>query len=201
MSHARCRGVPFGTAATRGFLYTEPVSPGCHDALTAFRDTLVADDLFAAIRGLNDTTDYRFTGIYLLDGSWVKSVLLFDRASPNVQIGHDILWDESYCSITAADGTACEITNSLTDPRLAAHAARQAVQCHCGVLLRAPDGHALGTLCHFDVQARETPAGALETLKALRVLVERLLWERVTRTGNAGRRVSKREQLGFSRAT
>ena len=150
------------------------------DALAAFRDTLVTDDLFAALRGLNDTTDYRFTGIYLLDGGWVKSVLLFDRASPNVQIGHDILWDESYCSMTVADGTALEITNSLADPRLTAHPNREAVQCHCGVLLRAPDGQALGTLCHFDVQPRETPAGALDTLKGLRVLVERLLWVRVS---------------------
>lgn len=150
------------------------------DALTIVRDTLISDDLFGALRVLNQTTEYRFTGIYLLADRWVKSVLLFDRECPNVQIGHDILWDESYCSITATDGTQCEITNSLTDPRLAQHAAREAVQCHCGVLLRSPDGEPLGTLCHFDVRPRDTPAGALNALKGLRSMVENLLWASVS---------------------
>lgn len=156
------------------------MSIASHRALTIFRKTVISDELFRTLRVLNQTTDYRFTGIYLLDGRWVKSVLLFDRECPNVQIGHDILWDESYCRITATDGTACEITNSLTDPRLVTHAARETVQCHCGVLLRSPDGQPLGTLCHFDVRPRETPAGALLTLMALRSLVERRLWVRVS---------------------
>ena len=129
---------------------------------------------------MNDTTDYRFTGIYLLDGGWVKSVLLFDRAIPNVQIGRDVLWDESYCSMTAADGTGCVITDSLTDTRLVGHAAREAVRCYCGVLLHSPDGRAIGTLCHFDVQPRETPPGAFDTMNELKVLVERRIWEGIS---------------------
>ena len=149
------------------------------ELLAVFRDTLVSDDLFAPLRLLNETTDYRFTGIYWLDGKWVKSVLLFDREHPNVQIGHDVLWDESYCRITATDGVACEITNSLTDARLTTHGAREAVQCYCAVLLRSPEGKPLGTICHYDVRPRQTPAGGVETLKALQSQVEKLLWARV----------------------
>ena len=161
------------------------MSTASSHALTIVRDTLISDDLFGALRVLNQTTDYRFTGIYLLDGRWVRSVLLFDKECPNVQIGHDILWDESYCSITAMDGTQCEITNSLTDPRLAKHAAREAVQSHCGVLLRSPDREPLGTLCHFDVRPRDIPTGALDTLKGLRSIIENLLWRRVSGVGQS----------------
>jgi len=156
------------------------VSIASNQAQAIVRETLISDDLFGALRVLNQTTEYRFTGIYLLDGRWVKSVLLFDRDCPNVQIGHDVLWDESYCRLAATDGIQCEITNSLTDPRLTKHAAREAVQCYCGVLLRSPDGQPLGTLCHFDVRPRDTPTGALNTLKALRPMVENLLWAQVS---------------------
>lgn len=151
------------------------------DAITVFRDTLVSDDLFGALRALNRTTEYRFTGIYLLDDRWVRCVLLYDRETPNVQIGHDVMWDESYCRLTTDDGTACDITNSLTDPRLTVHAARAAVQCYCAVLLRSPAGTPLGTLCHYDVRPRETPAGTLATLKALRSQVETMLWKGMSR--------------------
>ena len=46
---------------------------------------------------------------------------------PTSRLGHDVLWDESYCRIAATDGTQCEVENSLTDPRLTKHAAREAV--------------------------------------------------------------------------
>ena len=150
------------------------------EEIAVLRDTLVSDDLFAALRVLNDTTDYRFTGIYLFDGRWVKSVLLFDREYPNVQIGHDVLWDDSYCRMTATEAGVCEITDSLTDARLVAHAAREAVRCYCAVLLCSPDGQPLGTLCHYDVRPRTTAPQTFATLKAVQPQVQQLLWTRLT---------------------
>ena len=150
------------------------------EEIAVLRDTLVVDDLFAALRRLNDTTDYRFTGIYLFEGKWVKSLLLFDRECPNVQIGHDVLWDDSYCRMAATGAGMCEITDSLTDARLTTHGARVAVQCYCAVLLCSPHGTPLGTLCHYDVRPRPTAAQTFEGLKETRPRVQQLLWTRLT---------------------
>lgn len=150
------------------------------EEIAVLRDTLVSDDLFEALRVLNDTTDYRFTGIYLFDGPWVKSVLLFDRECPNVQIGHDVLWDDSYCRMAATDAGVFEITDALADARLATHAARHAVQCYCAVVLRSPDGKPLGTLCHYDVRPRLTAPQTFASLKAMQPQVQQLLWARLT---------------------
>lgn len=153
------------------------------EVIALLREPLANDDLFDALRSLNYSTDYRFTGIYLLDGRWVKSVLLFDRECPNVQIGHDVLWDDSYCRLTATDGGSCEIVNALNDSRLTTHTARDAVQSYCAVLLRSPAGDPLGTLCHYDVRPQQTPAGTIETLQAVQPHVENLLWERLSGAG------------------
>lgn len=150
------------------------------EEIAVLRDTLVVDDLFAALRSLNHTTDYRFTGIYLFEGKWVKSLLLFDRECPNVQIGHDVLWDDSYCRMTATGAGLCEITDSRTDARLTTHAAREAVQCYCAVSLCSPDGTPLGSLCHYDVRPRQTAAQTFAALKEMRPRVQELLWGRLT---------------------
>jgi hypothetical protein len=133
---------------------------------------LAASGVFAALQVLNASTPYRFTGIYRFDGGWVKSIWLYDRLTPTLKFGSDVRWDDSYCRITATDGDMCEITNSRQDPRLTMHAARERVQSYVAVLLNYPDGSAFGTLCHYDVEPRRTPAGTLDTLRAVKPLVE-----------------------------
>src|SRR5688572_12639168 len=133
-----------------------------------FERTLHDNGLFAALGLLNGTTPYRFTGIYRFAPGLVKSVVLYDREAPNVEIGEDVPWYDSYCMIAAEDGSACEIQNSVQDSRLTHHAARLRVLSYAAVLLRTRDGDPLGTLCHYDVTPRQTPEGTFDGLFACR---------------------------------
>lgn len=143
-------------------------------------DAVEVNGLFGLLKTLNSTTIYRFTGIYHFDGKWVKSVWLYDREHPNVEFGSDVLWDHSYCRMTAADGEFCEIVDAIADPRLVSHAARARVQSYVAVLLRKADRSAFGTLCHYDVCPRETPREAVTGLQAARDIVEQALSQELT---------------------
>ena len=150
------------------------------DVLAHFEQTLRDHELFAALRYLNSTTTYRFTGVYYFEPGIVKSLVLADRENPDLRVGGDVPWFDSYCMMTAENGKECVIQNALADERLTSHAARRAVLSYCGVLLRMPDGEALGTLCHFDVVPRSTPPLVFEGLRACTAPVERYLWEHLT---------------------
>lgn len=131
--------------------------------------------LHAALRVLNATTPYRLTGVYRFEGDLVRSVVLFDRKNPDLTVGVDVPWNDSYCRMTAEDGRNCEITDALNDARLTTHAAREAVQSYVAVLLKTPDGAPLGTLCHYDLQPLAPPPGVCEALERMRPVVERAL--------------------------
>ena len=134
--------------------------------------------LFDALRLLNITTDYRFTGVYRFEAGTaglVGSVTLFDRKNPHLCIGDDVAWPDSYCRMTAQDGESCWIDSALTDARLRTHNARTAVQSYIGVLLRSSSGAPLGTLCHFDVCPRRTEERTIRDLRSVRGCVERTL--------------------------
>ncbi len=137
--------------------------------------TLREQGLFEALRILNSTTQYRFTGVYRFEAGWVKSVALFDRKNPHLRIGKDVPWDDSYCRLTAEDGDSCRIDSALIDSRLTTHAAREAVQSYIAVLLRSEDGAPFGTLCHFDVCSRRADERTIADLKLVRARVERAL--------------------------
>jgi len=149
------------------------------DVLARFEQVLREEDLFAALRFLNGTTTYRFTGVYYFEPGLVKSLALADRENPELRVGRDVPWFDSYCMMTAEDGKECEIENSLADTRLREHAARQTVLSYCAVLLRMPAGEELGTLCHYDVCPKATAPTVVAGLRACRAAVERYLWERV----------------------
>lgn len=145
--------------------------------VSTFERTLQEQGLFRALAFLNGTTPYRFTGVYRFEPGVVKSVLLYDRKNPDLRIGEDVVWNDSYCRITAEDGTVCEIEDSLADSRLLEHAARNSVQSYCGALLRTRQGYPLGTLCHFDLMPRRTPAGTMQMLHEVCHSVEQELWK------------------------
>jgi len=151
--------------------------PHSQEVLAPFERALRAHDLFAALRVLNGTTRYRFTGVYSFEPGLVRSVVLYDRENPNLRTGEDVPWFDSYCMLTAENGAECEIQNSLIDARLTVHAARLKVLSYCAVLLRTPSGEELGTLCHYDVSARKTDPGVFDGLRACRPAVEFCLWE------------------------
>ncbi|MCU1286837.1 MAG: luxQ 8 [Acidobacteriales bacterium] len=141
-----------------------------------FALALEEQGLFEALQLLNQGSIYRFTGVYQFEKpDWVRSVVLFDRKNPDLRIGADVPWKDSYCMMTANDGKSCEIADSLTDPRLKKHTAREVVRAYCAVLLRYSDGRSLGTLCHFDLKPQLVPPGTFESLDAVRPALEQFL--------------------------
>lgn len=131
-----------------------------------------ADGLATVLFLLNGSASYRFTAIYEFAPQRMRSVRLFDRRNPSLRIGADIPLEDAYCQLTAADGYELQIANSLEDPRLTTHAARESVQSHVGVLLRTSDGRRMGTLCHFDFVPHPPNTDALAVLHAVRPFVE-----------------------------
>lgn len=170
-----------GLMGSQRALLSAPLSsPPALDVPVLFERILGEHDLFAALHFLNSTTPYRFTGVYCFEPGLVKSVVLADRENPDVRVGADVPWFDSYCMMTSENGRECEIQDALSDVRLKVHAARQTVLSYCGVLLRGLEGEELGTLCHYDVCARQTPAGTFEGLRTCHDAVERYLWEHLS---------------------
>jgi hypothetical protein len=155
----------------------EHLSPRTVHLLIPFERALHEHDLYAALAFLNGTTPYRFTGVYCFEPGLVRSVVLYDRENRNLRMGEDVPWFDSYCMLTAENGVECEIQNSVIDARLSVHAARLKVLSYCAVLLRAPSGEELGTLCHYDVVPKKADPAVLEGLRACRPAVEMSLWE------------------------
>ncbi len=147
------------------------------DVVARFDEFLREADLFGALCFLNRTTAYRFTGVYYFEPGVVKSLVLADRETPELRVGRDVPWFDSYCMMTAENGQECEIQNAVADDRLTSHAARKSVLSYCAVLLRTPDGEALGTLCHYDVVAKDTAPMVLEGLRSCKASVEHYLWQ------------------------
>lgn len=145
------------------------------DKLERLARTLSEQGLHGALRLLNSTTEYRFTGLYRFEGNWVQSIALFDRKNPALFVGAHVPWQDSYCRMTAEDGQVCRIDNALMDSRLTTHAARDAVQSYIAVLLRSAEGASLGTICHFDVCPRPADDRAIDELKSVRSCLERAL--------------------------
>jgi GAF domain-containing protein len=140
-----------------------------------FEHVLRDQGIFEALRYLNSTTEYRFTGIYRFEKDWVRSVLLFDRGNPDLRAGADVKMKESYCMLTSLSEKPYRIEDAQADPRLLQHAARDNVLCYVAVHLLTPKGHSWGTLCHFDFRPRPITDDIVEVLEAVRPSVERAL--------------------------
>jgi hypothetical protein len=173
----RTRSVPHITAGREWnrALMSSPLA----EIVRTFEQTLQEQGLFGALRYINSTTEYRFTGIYRFESAWVRSVLLFDRGNPHLQIGKDVPLQESYCMLAARDGDTCTIEDSQSDPRLLQHAARDSVLSYYAVHLVNPEGLSWGTLCHFDFVPRRVTDEIKQVLEAVRPAIQRALWAEV----------------------
>lgn len=140
----------------------------------AFAPRLREDDLFELLAYLNGLTSHRFTGVYQFEPGWVVSVALFDRENPELRLGADVKMKESYCWLAGLDGGGFVIEDATSDPRLAAHAARDEVRSYIAVLLHDRAGTPWGTLCHFDFVPRKAERANLAQLESFRPLVEEM---------------------------
>ncbi|MBW3630519.1 MAG: GntR family transcriptional regulator [Gemmatimonadetes bacterium] len=131
--------------------------------------------MFAALRVLNGTTPHRFTGLYRFEPDWVRSVVLYDRQNPHLQVGADVPIHESYCVLTAEAGDEFCVGNALGDARLQGHKAQGAVLCYCAVHLKDAAGASWGTICHYDFRPSQIHPNTTAVLKAVQPLFEAVL--------------------------
>lgn len=141
------------------------------DELAVFRQVLHRSGVHAACALLNARTTHRFTGVYRLETPVLRNVYLYDREQPAVPRGEDSTARETYCSIVLASGAAFATADSLADPRLHEHPARDSVRSYFGVPLRRADDSRYGTLCHFDVVPRKIPHEERGLMEAVAPLV------------------------------
>lgn len=134
--------------------------------------------VLAALAFLNERTRFRYTGVYHADPPVLRNVQLFDRENPRLNLSGEVVQlDETYCGMTRETNAPVTIADSLQDPRLRAHAARESVLSYGGVPIRLNNGRPWGTLCHFDVRPRLLSPAELHILEAAAPLFARWLTE------------------------
>lgn len=138
---------------------------GTKQALAEFRALLETGGLREALGFLNARTRHRYTGLYRFDPPMLRGVCVFDRENPTLNVGGDMPMRETYCSLVGQTQEAVVIRDAARDPRLRTHPARDVYLAYCGVPVALADGRCVGTLCHFDVRPRITPAAAIALLE------------------------------------
>ncbi len=118
--------------------------------------TLAESGLHALLAQLNARTRFRYTAALHIESPLLRIIALFDRENPERRCGDDIrLLADTYCGIVAERRQMFSTPNARTDPRLAAHPARDsAVQSYQGAPIFTRNWRVWGTLCHFDTRPR-----------------------------------------------
>ena len=111
--------------------------------------------LRASLAHVLDYTDYRYIGIFKFEDAQVKTVVFYDRENPAVMSSPSMPESATYCCYVRDGKGVFTTADSLLDDRLRAHPAREVYQCYTGVPIMDPEGTLMGTLCHYDVVARD----------------------------------------------
>lgn len=120
------------------------------DELQEFKAALETSGVHGALGYLNKRTPHRYTGIYRYDGDTLRSVAIYDRYEPDVQIGEDAPMAATYCSLLLKQQTL-EITDAAEDERVKGVVITPVVS-YCGVSIKDSKGNPFGSLCHFDMK-------------------------------------------------
>ena len=91
---------------------------------------------------------------------WFKARLGFDASETPIEV--------SFCQHAVAADQTLVIEDARTDPRFADNplvTGPLGIRFYCGVVLRSPDGHGLGTLCVIDQVPRTLDAEQLASLR------------------------------------
>ena len=120
-----------------------------------FSRTLAASGLRPALAYLVGLTDYRFIAIFRFEDGRANAAVFYDRENPEVLAAQEVPASATYCCYARDSRGVFKTANSLADPRLAEHAAREVVQAYCGIPVMTPEGEILGTLCHYDLVPRD----------------------------------------------
>ena len=121
--------------------------------------------VIAALGYLNARARFRYTGIFRPEPPLLRNIRLFDRENPTIDgSGIVIALIDGYCGIACSTNAPFATSDSLSDPRLGSHPAREAMRSYAGVPIRIA-GTVWGTLCHYDMRPRLIPATELPVLE------------------------------------
>lgn len=127
---------------------------------------LKAAGVIAALEFLNARVRFRHTGVFRPEPPLLRNIRLFDRENPRLNVsGNVIALIDGYCGIVCSTNAPFATADSQRDPRLRSHPARLSMRSYVGVPIRAADGSAWGTLCHFDMRPRVIPPTELPLLE------------------------------------
>ena len=131
--------------------------------LEQFKAVCRADGLQGALRFLNGRTGHRFTAVYRLDGAMIQNIALFDRLGKSTLDTTRVPLTDSFCQFVVAldQPGSFQTTHSDSDSRVNGHAKQGVLNAYVGLPLSRKPGTIYGTLCHFDAEAMELPAGEL----------------------------------------
>lgn len=133
-------------------------------AFRKFRETIDHDGLRPALAYLLSLTDFRYIAIFRRNGDKATAAVFYDREHPEVFGVDEVPETATYCHLATQARDVFATANSLDDPRLASHAARQSVRAYWGLPVMTPEGEILGTLCHYDVVPRDPSQVDLELM-------------------------------------
>ena len=140
-------------------------------ALEEFVEALQTSGVTEALGILNRRVPHRYTAIYEICGSTLKNLFLHDKVG---EVRPDFLLAvplrDSFCQFVLKEGLFLS-DDSTHDRRLDGHPYQGVMVSYHGVPLIGNTGELIGTLCHFDVQARGLSEAEFDLLqKAARVL-------------------------------
>jgi hypothetical protein len=146
-------------SATALSLRQPPVVDGLLDQdLKRLQSQIDSGGIMAALRSLNARVAHRFSAVYRLERNVHRAVFVYDK------LGHAldprfraIPRQESFCQFITAS-KPFSVSDSATERLLSAHKYRGVLGAYYGVLLSKGEGEPVGSLCHFDFDARAQPS-------------------------------------------
>ncbi len=134
----------------------------------ALKKVLARDGLPGLVAALNADVPYRFTGIFVQDGTQLRNVALFDKMTKSPPLWEPFPLIDSFCSLTLESAAPLVIGHAETDERadVRGHRAAAKVQSYCGIPVFDAEGEVTGTLCHFDFAAIKDQVDLEQLLQA-----------------------------------
>lgn len=124
------------------------------DAVEEIDHAMAKRGVHGVLALLNARSPHRFTGIYRFDPPTLRSLHLYDRNNPSLEVGEDTPMRETYCSIVGEQEAAFAVADAMDSARLSEHPARESVRSYQGIPLVNSSNVVVGTLCHFDIVPR-----------------------------------------------
>jgi GAF domain-containing protein len=126
------------------------------DAVFAhFSHLLATAGLRPALIYLLGLTTYRFVSIFRFADGMATAAAHYDRDNPAITRTAEVQEATTYCCFVKDSRSAFVTADAACDARLVNHPSRSSVLAYCGIPVMDSAGNLLGSLCFYDVVARD----------------------------------------------